>query len=62
MIVFMKSFKTWLASIHPELVVPIMFGHVELMTDDLYREYRNWCKTEEVRRYLKGGDLYEEEV
>lgn len=61
MVVLTQSMRVWLAEFHPELIVPIIFGHTELFTDELCREYVAWCQTEEGRRYLKGGDLYEED-
>lgn len=42
------------------LILLLMFGHVELLTDELYQEYLQWCKTEEGRSYLKGGANYKE--
>lgn len=59
MVTLTQSMEHWLCTYHSDLITPIMFGHVELMTDELCREYIEWCKTDEGRRYLKGGDLYD---
>ena len=32
-----------------------MFGHVELFTEEMQKEYIAWCQTEEGKSYLKGG-------
>ena len=39
----------------------IMMGHTELVDDDLWNEYIEWCKTDEGKSYLKGGKNYKEE-
>lgn len=39
----------------------IMFGHLELFTDEMQKEYIEWCKTDEGKKYLKGGSEYKEE-
>lgn len=44
-----------------KLVPLIMFGHVELFTPEMQREYLEWCQTDEGRQYLKGGAKYDEE-
>ena len=33
MVRFTLSMKEWIIKYHPELIVPIMFGHIELFTD-----------------------------
>lgn len=59
MVKLTKSLKHWLCENHPELISQIMFGHIELFTDEMQKEYLEWCKTKDGKRYLKGGDLYE---
>jgi len=39
----------------------IMFGHLELFTDEMQEEYLVWCQTDEGRKYLEGGSEYKEE-
>lgn len=53
-----QSMEAWLIKYHREEYVPIAFGHMELFTEEMAREYIEWCKTEEGRRYLKGGSEY----
>ena len=52
------SLKHWLAVNYPENFALITFGHVELFTPEMQTKYIEWCKTEEGKRYLVGGDLY----
>lgn len=55
---FTQSLQAWLTKYYPELIGPLMFGHLELFTDELQQEYVEWCQTEEGRSYLKGGSNY----
>lgn len=55
------SLYNWLFMYHRDILSPLMFGHVELFTDEMQAEYIEWCKTEEGRQYLKGGSKYKEE-
>lgn len=61
MVKMTKSFRHWLFKNYPKLYALILFGHVELLTEEMYQEYLDWCKTEEGRQYLKGGSKYKEE-
>lgn len=56
-----QSLATWLVNNHPEILHLIMFGHVELFTDEMWQEYIEWCKTDEGMKYLKGGSEYRED-
>ncbi len=58
MVRFTLSMKEWIIKYHPELIVPIMFGHIELFTDEMKKEYLEWCKSDEGKEYLKGGSKY----
>lgn len=60
MVTFTQSMEQWLAKYHRDLLVPLMFGHTEVLTDELCREYAEWCLTEEGGQYLKGGSKYDE--
>lgn len=53
------SLAEWLYENHAELLPLIMRGHAELMTEEMYGEYIEWCKTDEGKKYLKGGEKYE---
>lgn len=55
------SMQKWLWDNHRELIVPIMFGHIELFTPDMEKEYLAWCQTDEGKSYLKGGENYKED-
>ena len=61
MVKFTQSMNHWLWEYHTELIVPLMFGHLEELTAEYAREYLEWCKTDEGRSYLKGGCNYVEE-
>lgn len=54
------SLKQWLFENHPKLLPLIGFGHIELFTNDMQRQYIEWCKTDEGKQYLKGGAKYRE--
>ena len=38
-----------------------MFGHTELFTEEMQKEYIEWCKTDEGKQYLEGGSKYDPE-
>lgn len=61
MVKLTQSLQRWLWQYHRDIVGPILFGHTELFTEEMQREYLEWCKAEEGRRYLKGGSEYREE-
>ena len=56
-----QSLSHWLFVNHPKELPLIMFGHVELLTEEMYAEYLEWCQTDEGKSYLKGGENYKEE-
>lgn len=60
MVKLTRSMQKWLWDNHRELVAPIMFGHIELFTPDMEKEYLAWCQTDEGKSYLKGGANYKE--
>mgnify|MGYP004650357099 CR=1 FL=1 len=62
MIKLTQSLAEWLYRFHREKLSLILFGHVELLTEDMYREYLEWVKTPEGKSYLKGGSNYREEL
>lgn len=61
MVKLTQSLSKWLWDNHRELVPLICLGHVELFTAEMNEQYLAWCKTEEGRKYLKGGSEYKEE-
>ena len=58
MVILTQSLEHWLWINHPELIVLLGFGHVELFTPEMQQEYIAWCKTDEGRQYLNGGSRY----
>jgi len=58
MVKLTQSLQQWLWDNHRDKIALIMFGHVELFTEEMQREYIEWCKTDEGRQYLKGGSKY----
>lgn len=55
-----QSMVVWLLTYHSDKFVPISFGHLELFTKEMAKEYAEWCRTDEGRQYLKGGSKYDE--
>lgn len=62
MIRLTQSLAEWLWRNHRELVPLVLFGHAELITEDMWEQYLEWCKTDEGKQYLKGGSKYDEEA
>ena len=61
MVTLTQSLQHWLWENHKDILGLIMFGHLELFTEDMQKEYLEWCQTEEGKQYLKGGSKYIEE-
>ncbi len=55
-----QSLFQWLFDNHRDKIFLISFGHTELLTDEMWSEYIEWCKTDEGKQYLKGGSKYDE--
>lgn len=60
MVVLTQSMSKWLWDNHRDIYGLVLFGHVELVTEEMAEEYIKWCKTEEGRKYLKGGECYKD--
>lgn len=60
MVKLTKSLSHWLFENHKDKLAFIALGHTELMTDEMWKEYIEWCKTDEGKEYLEGGKYYEE--
>lgn len=57
-----QSLRHWLfENGYSQELVLIEFGHTEYLTEDMYKRYLEWCKTDEGKQYLKGGSKYVEE-
>lgn len=57
-----QSLRHWLfENGYKKELVYIEFGHAEYLTEDMYRRYLEWCTTDEGKKYLKGGEYYQEE-
>lgn len=61
MVKLTQSLSKWLFDNHKEKFPLILLGHIELFTDDMKKQYLDWCATEEGQKYLKGGSEYKEE-
>lgn len=59
MIIFTQSFEYWLWENHRDIFHLILFGHLELFTDEMKKEYLAWCQTDEGKQYLEGGSKYD---
>lgn len=54
-----QSLQHWLCDNgHLQEMVLIGFGHLEYFTEEMQKEYLNWCQTEEGKKYLEGGSEY----
>lgn len=62
MVKLTQSLSQWLFRNHKDILPLIMFGHVELFTEEMQQEYLDWCGTDEGRKYLKGGECYKDET
>lgn len=60
MVKLTQSLEHWLWEKHRDKIPLILFGHVELFTEEMNQQYLEWCQTEEGRSYLKGGANYRE--
>lgn len=60
MVTLTQSMEVWLFTYHRGKMVLIMFGHLELFTEEMAKAYAEWCMTDEGRQYLKGGSKYDE--
>lgn len=58
MIELTQSFAQYLFDHHKDILPLIMFGHTELVTDGIWNSYIEWCKTDEGKKYLVGGEKY----
>ena len=55
-----QSLKKYLENYHRDIIIPLTFGHTELLTQEIWGEYVDWCRTDEGIQYLKGGTKYNE--
>ncbi len=60
MVKLTQSLEHWLFENHRDILPLVMFGHTELITEEMAKEYIEWCKTEDGKQYLKGGCKYNE--
>ena len=58
MVKLTQSLKHWLWENHKDKLSLILFGHVELFTEEMNKEYLAWCQTDEGKQYLEGGIKY----
>ena len=61
MVELTQSLRHWLWENHRDIIGLIMFGHTELMTDEMWEQYIEWCKTDDGKKYLQGGSEYKED-
>lgn len=58
MVILTQSLEHWLFENYIEKFPLILFGHLEEFTEEMQKEYREWCKTDEGKQYLEGGSKY----
>ena len=61
MVKLTQSLQHWLWENHKDKIGLIMFGHTELLTDEMWADYIEWCKTEDGQSYLEGGSNYKKD-
>ena len=61
MITLTQSLEHWLFGNYRHKLGLIMLGHTELFTEEMQKEYLEWCKTDEGKQYLEGGSKYNPE-
>lgn len=61
MVKLTQSLRQWLWENHRDILGLIMFGHTELFTEEMNKEYLAWCQTEDGKQYLEGGSKYKSE-
>lgn len=61
MVKLTQSLQHWLWENHRDKLGLILLGHTELVTDEMWAEYIEWCKTEDGKQYLVGGSKYKED-
>ena len=61
MVILTQSLEHWLFENHKDKFDLIMFGHLELFTEEMQKKYIEWCKTDEGKQYLEGGSKYDPE-
>lgn len=52
MVELTKSLRHFLFEKHRDIYVLLMFGHLELFTEEIETEYLDWCATDEGKKYL----------
>ena len=60
MVILTQSLEVYMWRNHRDIYPLVLLGHTELITDEIYEAYIEWCKTDEGRQYLKDGKLYDE--
>lgn len=60
MVKLTQSLEHWLTENHRDIIGLIMFGHIELFTEEMKKEYLEWVQTDEGKQYLVGGSKYKD--
>lgn len=60
MVKFTQSMAMFLWTFYRDKIALIGFGHLELFTEEMAAEYREWCLNGEGKEYLKGGSKFDE--
>lgn len=61
MVELTQSFAHWLFEYDKELLPLVMFGHLEVITEEMLDQYLVWCRTDDGKQYLEGGSKYKED-
>ena len=58
MVKMTASFEYWLWVNHQDKFGLVLLGHIELITQEMWDAYIEWCQTDEGKEYLEGGSKY----
>lgn len=58
MVKLTQSLSHWLWTNHRDIYGLVLLGHMELISDELWAAYIDWCETDDGRQYLEGGSKY----
>lgn len=58
MVQMTQSFETWLFEYHRDIFGLVLLGHTELITEEMSKEYMEWCQTDEGKQSRRSGFVF----
>ena len=62
MVRFTQSFSHWLFENHKDIYALVLLGHTELVTEEMWNKYIEWCNTDDMTPILMKGKDYEKRI